>query len=119
MNEADIKQVRAALAGTAELDEDVLRRVLDVAETARIDAIVECVAHLNERATLLEMKPGSAHAAAALLRGAAALMELAGFDRQPCPYCSALKTHTAACALGRAVQKWRHALRPGKARISS
>ena len=107
------------MAGTEELDEDVLRRVLDIAETARLDAIVECVAHLNERATLAELKPGNAREAAALLRGAAALMEHAGFQQRPCPHCRATRAHTEQCPLGRAVRKWGHALMPGRARITS
>lgn len=119
MSTEDFEQVRAALAGSGELDADVLRRVLDVAETARLDAIVECVAHLNARATLAELNPANAREAAALLRGAAALMEHAGFEQRPCPHCRAARAHTAQCPLGRAVRKWGHALMPGRARITS
>jgi len=117
-NDDDYKRVREALEGTGELDADVLIRVLDTAENARIDAIVECVAHLNERATIAELSKDAA-SAAVLLRGAQTLMEFAGFHRTPCPYCRAARTHTAECSLGRAVRKWRHALVPGKAKLSS
>lgn len=119
MSAEDFAKVRAALAGTEELDEDVLRRVLDLAETARLDAIVECVAHLNERATIAELTPGNAREAAALLRGAAALMEHAGFQKHPCPHCRATRAHTDHCPLGRAVRKWGSALMPGRGRVSS